>query len=213
MREAEKPFLEGHTINLRMPHDEDITEGNWHSWYNDLETTRFNSHGVFPVSRATELEIVHSNRARSDMLLMAIEEKASGRLIGNAALYKIDLINRTCKISLTIGESSGISAGLEAYGLLVQHAFCRLNLNRVAESTHEGLFAFVRMLKIIGFEEEGRGRQYYLRDGKYFDIIYFGVVASDYFRLQADRSGSILFDSHAKLLKTITEVARGGSND
>jgi RimJ/RimL family protein N-acetyltransferase len=208
MKEAEKSFLESHTINLRMPRDEDVTQDNWYSWYNDLETTRFNSHGVFPVSRATELDIVRSNRARTDMLLMAIEEKVSGRLIGNAALYNIDFVNRTCKISLTIGEPSGISAGLEVYGLLVQHAFCRLNLNRVAESTHERLISFVRMLKIIGFEEEGRGRQYYLRDGKYSDIIYFGVVAYDFFRLQADRSGKILFDSHGELLKTISEVAR-----
>jgi RimJ/RimL family protein N-acetyltransferase len=211
MQETEKPFLEGHTINLRIPRDEDITDGNWHSWYNDLETTRFNSHGVFPVSRARELEIVKSKLTLSDMLLVAIEEKGSGRLIGNAALYSIDLINRTCKISLTIGEHSAMSAGLEAYGLLVQHAFCRLNLNRVAESTHERLLTFVHMLKVIGFKEEGRGRQYYLRDGRYSDIIFFGVVASDFFRLQAERSGTIIFNTHEELLSAITNVVREGS--
>ena len=173
-----------------------------------MEITRFNSHGVFPVSRAQELEIVRENILRSDMMLMAIEDRKTGRLIGNVALYSIDLINRTCKISLTVGSPNGISTGIEAYGLMVEHAFCRLNLNRVAESTHEKLLTFVRMLEVIGFKNEGRGREYYLRDGNYSDIIYFSVLASDFFDLKIKRSGAILFDTHDELLGAITQVAR-----
>lgn len=202
------PFLIGHTIVLRPPCDEDVTEDNWHHWYNDATITRFNSHGVFPISREKELQYVRTAMNRHDCLLMAIIEKNSGRLLGNAALQNIDFLNRRCNIALTIGEQTALSAGVETYGLLIQHAFCRLNLNRVADATHEKLLAFIHMLRVLGFTIEGQGRQHFLRDGQYYDSILFGVLASDFFRLREERGGSILFETHEDLLKAIFAAAR-----
>jgi RimJ/RimL family protein N-acetyltransferase len=139
---------------------------------------------------------------------LAIEEVATGRLIGNASLSSIDRINRSARISLTIGESAGISAGVEVYGLLIEHAFCRLNLNRVADGTHENLRTFVRMLSVLGFEEEGVAKEAFLRDGKFSDIIYFRVLASTFFELRSRRDGSILFEDIGDLLAGIVSAVR-----
>jgi len=205
------PFLVGHTIILRSPVAEDVTEGDWHHWYNDASVTQFNSHGVFPVSQDEELEFVRSSMKRRDGLLMAILEKSSGRLVGNAALQNIDFINRRCNIALTIGEQAGPSTGVEAYGLLTQHAFCRLNLNRVSDATHERCLKFVSMLQVLGFEIEGRGRQHYLRDGEYSDSVFFGVLSEDFFRLRNERGGPILYETHEELMRSILNMLSSDS--
>lgn len=199
----ESPFLTGHTIELRVPFDSDVLEDNWHYWYNDIDITRHNSHGVFPVGRAEELQIVQTTMARHDTLLLAIVEKETQRLVGNAALQQIDLINRHCNIAITIGEKASISTGVEVYGLLVEHAFMRLNLHRIEDATHEKLLTFVRMLGVLGFKVEGRGQQYFLKDGVWSDKIYFSLLVDDFFRLRAERGGHILFSSHNELLSAI----------
>lgn len=211
MESKEKPFLTGHSIYLRMPREEDITQGNWRHWYNDQDTTRYNSHGIFPLSIEQELEIVRSTSVRTDCLLVAIVEKGTDRLLGNAALKNINLLDRSCNLALTIGEPAGMSTGIEAFGLLAGHAFNRLNMNRVSDGTHEKLIVFVHMLKILGFEIEGRGRQHFFRDGRFSDSILFAALAQDFFPLQRERGGSILFDTHEQLLEAIAASTRAAS--
>ena len=64
----EPPFLIGHTIEMRVPLDSDVLNDNWHNWYNDFDTTRHNSHGIFPIDRTEELRIVHATMARRDTI-------------------------------------------------------------------------------------------------------------------------------------------------
>lgn len=151
---ADEAFLTGHTIYLRRPVEADVTEGRWHHWYNDYSVTRFNTHGVFPISREQELEFVRAALGRANTLLLVVCEKGTDRLIGNIALQNIDLINRKANIGLTLGEEAGLSAGVEAFGLLCDHAFSRLNLNRVHDGTHERLEGFARMIRVLGFQIE-----------------------------------------------------------
>jgi RimJ/RimL family protein N-acetyltransferase len=205
---TEAPFLVGHTIGLRLPTDDDVMAGRWHTWYNDLGTTRFNRHGIYPLSPQQELDFVQQARAWRDAIHLCIVELESGRLIGNAALQHIDLINRHCRIALMVGEAAGPTVGVETYGLLVEHAFCRLNLNRVADSTHAKLNKFVDMLGVLGFEPEGRGRAVFLRDGEFSDAIYFGVLAERFFELRASRGGNILFADADQLMAAILDHVR-----
>ena len=204
----EHPFLTGHTIELRVPVDSDVMTDNWHNWYNDFDTTRNNSHGIFPIDRAEELRIVHSKMARRDTILLAIVEKNTQRLVGNAALQHIDLINRHCNIAITIGEKATISTGIEVFGLLVEHAFMRLNLNRIEDSANENLILFIRMLGVLGFKMEGRGKQYFYKDGIWSDKIYFSLLASDFLLLRNERGGRFLFATHDELLSAIKESVK-----
>lgn len=197
------PFLSGHTVELRVPLDSDILVDNWHIWYNDQDVTRHNGHGIFPLGRLEELKIVHEIMARKNTLLLAIVEKHTQRLIGNAALQNIDLINRNCNLAITIGERSSITAGVEVFGLLVQHAFLRLNLNRINDATHEKLLTFVQMLGVFGFKIEGVGKQHYFKDGVWSDKIYFGLLEDDFSKLLQNRGGKIIFETHEELLNAV----------
>jgi len=204
----EPVFLKGHTISLRPTLDSDILETEWHHWYNDYTITKFNSHGVFPISRSEELEFIKELRGQKDSITLTIVQNGTGKVVGNVALQRIDLIARRSNIALTIGDPFSISVGVEAFGLLLQHAFDRLNLNRVGDATHEGLSVFVKMLSVLGMQEEGRWRQFFLRNGEYHDAVLFGVLASEFNQLREERGGNILFDSVDKLQEELVKCVR-----
>ncbi len=186
--------FEGHTIALRRPRESDVTEGVWSSWYNDLSITKYNTHGVYPVSIDNELKYINERLDRPDCLIFAVVNKNSEELIGNASLQNIDFINRKADIALTIGKPLGISTAVEVHALLLDHAFSRLNLNRVAGATHEKLSPLVKMLTLCGFKEEGRSKEFFFRDGFFYDSIHFGALSKDFFSLKQSRNGKILFD-------------------
>lgn len=207
MSEISKTFLSGHTIELRVPREKDIQD-KWTNWYNNQDKTRFNSHGVFPLSPEEELRIVKKKMKDPTSILLAIYEKKNGRLVGNASLQDINLLYRHCNIALTIGENSSFSAGVETYGLLLEHAFMKLNLIRVHDATHEKLLDFVKMISVLGFEYEGRGRQYFIKDGKRHDAIFFAALAESYFKLKEKRNGYILFEKKELLIEAIRNALK-----
>ena len=141
-------------------------------------------------------------------ILLAIFEKNTDRLIGNACLQNINLLYRHCNIALTMGESAPFTAGVETFALLLEHAFMRLNLIRVHDGTHEKLSNFVKMISILGFEYEGRGKQYFIQDGKRFDIIYFAVLAENYFKLKEKRNGHVIFETKELLIGELRKALR-----
>ena len=199
----EKPFLKSHKIYLRNPIDDDFMNSNWHSWFNDQNTTKYNQHGIFPITREEEIEFISKNKLSKNNISLAIVEFKNDRLVGTASLYNIDLINRKCNIAITIGEKSYISTGIEVYGLLIEHAFNRLNMNRVQDGTHKKLVKFVQMLQSIGFKQDGICKEYYFRDGKFEDLIMFSVLAKDFYKLKTQRGGFILFKEYKDLVEEI----------
>lgn len=204
-------YFESHSIVIRQPLDSDVCSGEWSGWYNSYSITKYNSHGVYPVTVDDEVRFIGEALKRKDCMIFAVIDKKTGNLIGNAALQNIDFINRRSNIAITIGRPLGISTAVEVYGLMLEHAFSRLNLNRVGDATHEKLSPLVKMLSVLGFKEEGRLRSYFLRDGVYSDAIQFAVMQKDYLALKAARCGAILFDTIDELNLAIVSVVKGAS--
>ena len=84
-------FLKGHTVELRIPTREDVAESNWFNWYNSDETTKYNQHGIYPITRDQEIKIVEGILNDKSNILLSIYEVKTSRLIGNIA-YKILII-------------------------------------------------------------------------------------------------------------------------
>jgi RimJ/RimL family protein N-acetyltransferase len=208
MNSTNNTFLVGHTIELRVPSEDDIQNSNWHSWYNDVGTTSHNSHGVYPISVQQEAEIIQNNMNRNDSIVCSVYDLNTKKLVGNTALQNIDLIHRRCNIAITIGEQTSFSAAVEAYGLLCAHAFMRLNLERISDATHENLKKLVTMLSVIGFQEEGIREKWFFRDDKWYSKINFGILREDFLSLQSLRSGKILFENKKELDRAIIEAVK-----
>mgnify|MGYP000858242016 FL=1 len=198
-------FLQGHTIELRVPSRDDIENSNWHSWYNNQETTRFNSHGLYPISVDQEIELIENMMRREDTILCSIYDLKTESLVGNAALQNIDLINRHCNIALMIGESAPFTTAVEVYGLLCNHAFMRLNLEGIHDATHEELRKLIKMLSVIGFKEEGLIEKYFYRNNCWHSKVMFGILRTDFIELCSQRGGNILFDDINELQRAVVD--------
>lgn len=203
MNTSNNTFLRGHSIELRVPSDEDIKNSNWHSWYNDQETTRFNSHGVYPISSSQEIEHIESILSCKNTILTSIYDLKTKKIVGNAALQNIDLVNKHCNIALMIGETAPFTTAVEVYGLLCNHAFMRLNLEGIHDGTHEELRKLIKMLSVIGFKEEGLIKKYFYRNNCWHSKIMFGILREDFIELSSQRGGNILFDDITNLQRAL----------
>lgn len=196
-------FLKGYTIGLRPPNEDDMLKSGWHTWYNNIETTRYNSHGVYPVSIEKELEIIQKNLNRADSILLAIHDLKSTKILGNICLQNIDHFNRRANLAITIGEPASMSAGVEAFGLMTHHAFMKLNLERIEDGTHEKAVNFIKMISIFGYGIDGISKRYFLKDNQWSNKINFSIIREDYLKKLSENSENILLEDHAALQKAM----------
>lgn len=201
-------FLKGYTIGLRPPNMDDMLKSGWHTWYNKIETTRYNSHGVYPVSIEKELQIIEDILSRDDAILLAIHDLKNEKIIGNICLQNIDHFNRRANLAITIGEPASMSAGVEAFGLMTNHAFMRLNLERIEDGTHEKAASFIKMISIFGYSIEGISKRYFFKDNSWSDKINFSVVREDYLDIINNSGGNALFDDCNSLNKLIINALK-----
>mgnify|MGYP006164806341 CR=1 FL=1 len=196
-------FLKGYTIGLRPPNMDDMLTSGWNTWYNKIETTRYNSHGVYPVSIEKEFEIIQDTLNRDDAILLAIHDLKSKKILGNISLQNIDHFNRRANLAITIGEPAPMSASVEAFGLITHHAFMRLNLERIEDGTHEKAINFVKMISIFGYQVDGISKRYFLKDNKWSDKVNFSIIRDDYVKFLKNNANNPLFSSHEELSKEI----------
>ena len=199
----QKTFLSGKIVGLRKPDlDLDIMQGEWHEWFNDYDTTQYLVHGLFPVSREEEYEIVKKNLNCSDSLILTITDIQSEDILGVISLMSIDHINRRAEIAIVMGKrSTKIGAAVEAMALLTHHAFDRLNLEKIYAGQHESLWKWVNTLELIGYQIEGYRKKYGRRNCNSYGIVLTGVTVEKFNDLREQRNGDILNNDVADLLR------------
>lgn len=79
-------------------------------------------------------------------------------------------------------ECWGKGYGLEAWSLLIEYAFNRLGLRKIIAGAFADHGASVKVLKKLGFKEEGRLREQALVDGEYRDGIRFGLFRDEFYK-------------------------------
>ena len=109
-------------------------------WYGDPEVARLIGYRGGPMPAAQIDRFFQARAIGPDALALAIHIRASERLIGTCAFSQLDGDNGSALFHITIGEKDawGQGYGREATELMLEHAFARLQLHRVALS----VFAF-----------------------------------------------------------------------
>lgn len=157
-------------------------------WYRDPELNRLTRFQISPVS---EDEVRHFFTVRllaPDSFSYAIHRQADDRLIGTTTFSSLDPDNGSVLFHITIGERDcwNLGYGTEATELMLMHAFERLGLHRVALSVFEFNPRAIRAYEKAGFTIEGHAREAVWRDGRFWDEVHMGVLASEW---QARRTG------------------------
>jgi RimJ/RimL family protein N-acetyltransferase len=180
--------LTGSRVVLRRHAPENL--GAFRRWYSDPEIARLARYQEAPM-RADEIERFFAARVVGpDALAMAIHERATDRLVGTCAFSQFDGDNGSALYHITIGEKDawGRGYGSEATRLMLDHAFGRLGLHRIALFVFEFNERAIRTYRRCGFVVEGRARESIFRDGRWWDELAMSVLESDWRRLRGSEA-------------------------
>lgn len=175
------PFLTGKKIYLNPIQKADLTP-KYREWLNDEEVSRYNSHHRFPNYDENMREYFETAIKSKSNLILAIRDKESDEHIGNIALENIDLINRCAELAIMIGDRSyqGKGVGGDACRAIMRHAFNELNLHRIYLGTAEENVGMQKLSISLGMKEEGRRVDAMYKNGKYTDVLEYGVLKDDF---------------------------------
>lgn len=112
---------------------------------------------------------------------------ADGRLIGDIDLEIVAWPQREAFVGLGIGERDlwGQGYGTDAMNVILRFAFMELNLRRVSLDVFEYNPRAMHSYEKAGFRHEGRQRDFLVRAGHRWDMLYMGVLRKDWM----DRNG------------------------
>jgi len=109
-------------------------------------------------------------------------------LIGVCGLTDIDLINRRAEFSLYVGlEFQGHGFSKPILKTLFSYGFKELGLRSIWGETFEDNRA-QDVFRSIGMIEDGRRRQFYVKNGKHCDAILFSMLNTEFAELPWNRS-------------------------
>jgi len=165
--------LLGDRVRLRSVKSSDLKD--LHAWWNDPEFAGpFNDD--YPKSREEVSQIVKSSHT------FIIEGIADGRKIGIISYY---LTRSDYPYLYEIGyriEPKERNKGYttEAAGVLIDHMFATLDIERIEAVADTKNFASQRVLGKNGFRREGRLKKRVRLNGKYRDEYIFGLLREEW---------------------------------
>ena len=108
--------------------------------------------------------------------------EADSKFIGQCALFQFDHTAQTCMLGITIGDKAywGRGYGRDAVRVLLDYAFRLRNLRRVCLSVNDNNERGIRAYKACGFIEEGRLRSHVWSNGAYIDLVYMGILRTEW---------------------------------
>ncbi|MHC1783896.1 MAG: GNAT family N-acetyltransferase [Anaerolineaceae bacterium] len=124
----------------------------------------------------------------NDMIMFGIHTVSDDHLIGSIEFMEFSWSSGDAWVGIGIGdkEYQGKGYGTEAMQLLLSYGFEELNLHRVSLSVFDYNTRGIRSYEKAGFKEEGRIRQYVIREGKTWDLVFMGILRSEW---ESGRSG------------------------
>jgi RimJ/RimL family protein N-acetyltransferase len=182
------PFLQGTRCYLRALTPTDA-EGDYLTWLNDVEVTRYLEAGRTPMNREALRQFLSQIGQDSAAVWLAICDQANGQHIGNITLQGIHPVHRRAHLGLMIGDKAYWGKGYahEATALLVDYGFRRWNLHSIWLGVLADHHAAIRVYEKVGFKLDGREREAWWADGRYHDLLHMSILAREHFaRLEGE---------------------------
>lgn len=107
---------------------------------------------------------------------------ADDTLIGFVVLFNIKWSNQTAEMAIGIGDKAyrGKGYGQDALMLILNYGFQELNLHRIGLTVMDYNKAAIRAYERVGFVHEGTQRQAVHRQGKRYDLLYYGILREEF---------------------------------
>ena len=122
------------------------------------------------------------------LFLFAMRTLAEEKLIGDLDLEVTGWPQREAFVGLGIGERElwNNGYGSDAMNIILRFAFMELGLRRVSLTVFEYNPRAIRSYEKAGFRHEGRQRDFLVREGKRWDMLYMGILRDEWKYLNGD---------------------------
>lgn len=152
-------------------------------WSQDLSYLRlYGDNPARPLS-AGEIknELEETGRTENEFTFM-IQTLQEARPIGVIALDGIQWTHAEGWLSIGLGEREywGKGYGTDAMQLMLRYGFAELNLHRISLTVFEYNQRAIRLYGKLGFVHEGCAREFLKRDGRRWDMLFFGLLRSEW---------------------------------
>jgi RimJ/RimL family protein N-acetyltransferase len=150
-------------------------------WLQDSEFSRLEDTEVVKVYSPKQVQSTFE-KILPDGYFFAIHCLADDKLIGMLDLSGFDWPARNAWVGIGLGERDywGRGYGTDAMNVLLRFAFHELNLHRVNLDVFEYNPRAIRCYEKVGFKHEGRMRACLNRDGRRWDLVYMGILRSEW---------------------------------
>jgi len=187
-------MIEGALIRLRALEPSDAERA--HQWINDREVTQ-HLMTRYPWSLIAERQFLEEAARKNSFeeARFAIDTK-DGIHIGMCGLHRGRPEDRNSELGIMIGDKSFWSSGYgtDAMLTLLRFAFEQMNLHKVALGVFDFNERALAVYRKCGFVEEGRFREDYFQDGRYWDVIRMSLLRREW---EATR-GAVAAESRAQ---------------
>ena len=121
----------------------------------------------------------HNNN--SDEVLLVVEDRSVGKLIGHVGLYKIDRFARKTEYGILLADdnSRGKGYGTKCTRTMVDYAFDELGMHKVTAAVLSANAPSVAMFKKCGFSVDGCLRDDVYKNGRYYDVLSMSVLSDE----------------------------------
>ena len=111
-----------------------------------------------------------------------IRDNTNNLLIGHCGLYYINWTSRTAEFGIYIGDKEYRKGGYgsDALRTLISYGFNDLNMNRIWCEVYNNNEGALEVYKHVGFIYEGKLRENYYNEGKYWDSHIMGMLKKEY---------------------------------
>lgn len=194
-------FIEGETIDLRIPTLEFAEKSDWYKWFNNPHVTQFLEHGVFPNTRDKQIEFYLKEKDKR--LLLLISDK-DGAIIGTTTIANINYKNSSCGLAIVLSNifRKNPLEALEAVARITEHAFIKMGMKRIVAAQHIGLIPWSHRMSLLGYRIEGIEKKAFVKGVEIVDVIKIACHYEDYQKIINHRNG-ILWDSQEKMLERV----------
>lgn len=129
--------------------------------------------------------------SHKDGVLFAVRKVEFQDLIGFVHIDSILWNQRVAWLAMALGPRYwGQGYGTEALDLTIRYAFTEMNLRRLQLTVFANNLRAVRLYERVGFQLEGRFRQFLERDRTFEDMLLYGLLQSDWDNRFGDREAS-----------------------
>ena len=136
----------------------------------------------FSVKNTKELLEKDLEKDSPDLYMFLIKTLQDERLIGTIALDGVQDHHGDAFVSIGIGERQywNQGYGTDAMRVILNYAFNELSLDRVSLNVFAYNSRAIRAYEKAGFKHEGCQREVLHRDGRRWDILYMGILRSEW---------------------------------